>query len=294
MLVTDGDVSVCYYCYAGCTQDEIHRALHAMNIAPKRYDQNQKATTNSKTQDPYSKVGQKPDPAPEEPKKTFMGSNHKLGPMQLNAASLKDHRPTKLWHWRNRKGEIVAATVRFDEIDTPNSKQIHPYSVWEQDGVTKWRRLAPPPKRPMFNLHLDDGKCDVIIVEGEKKVDAVNRMFTTKFWATTTMGGANAPGQSDLSPLKNRRVFILVDMDPPGAAYAQNILDASDPKELYILRMPKKQKIENRVYRPRILDPLPKGYDIADAEEDGWTEALFSAYAKVHPSLGEDLLYRLK
>jgi hypothetical protein len=60
----------------------------------------------------------------------------------------------------------------------------------------------------------------VYVVEGEKKVDTLNKLG---YLATTSIGGAKAPHQSDWSDLAGRSVVILPDNDESGRGYADAV-----------------------------------------------------------------------
>jgi 5S rRNA maturation endonuclease (ribonuclease M5) len=86
-------------------------------------------------------------------------------------------------------------------------------------------------KRPLFRLHKLAQQETVIIVEGEKCVLALE--FVGFENVTTCMGGAKSVGNSDLSPLKGKRILIWPDNDEAGTAYANDLkaaLDALDCK----------------------------------------------------------------
>jgi hypothetical protein len=63
----------------------------------------------------------------------------------------------------------------------------------------------------------------VIVIEGEKSVDAAARIFP-KSAAVTSPGGSQAAAKADWAPLAGRRVLIWPDADPPGEKYALNVV----------------------------------------------------------------------
>jgi DNA primase len=61
----------------------------------------------------------------------------------------------------------------------------------------------------------------VYVVEGEKCGD---RLIKRGLVATTSAHGAKSPKETDWSPLKGKKVFILPDRDDPGGDYANKVL----------------------------------------------------------------------
>jgi hypothetical protein len=62
----------------------------------------------------------------------------------------------------------------------------------------------------------------VLVVEGEKAVDAAQQRFP-EFVVTTSMGGANAASKTDWAALKGHEVIIFPDADAPGVRYASDV-----------------------------------------------------------------------
>lgn len=204
--------------------------------------------------------------------------------------------PTKLYPYRDKSGETIAAIYRFDQKD---GKEIRPYDL----KTGKW---AMPATRPLYGL--DDLSAHpnkpVVLVEGEKCADA---LLKAGFLATTVMGGANAVYVTDWPPLKGRRVIIWPDHDEAGLKYAHDaslklkeigadvsILSlkeidwdvvlkhpdtTSDLSETdlrnFMLRVPPLRGEENPpLLKERNLRyELKKGWDAADALKDGFSAA---------------------
>ena len=164
----------------------------------------------------------------------------------------------KLWYYRTADRELVGQVYRFK---TKDGKTFRPVAK-HADG---WRVGAMPGnKRPLYCLP-DLAQADhVFVVEGEKCVDAVQKI---KLKATTSVSGSQAAGYSDWSPLAGKTVSIIPDHDDPGRKYAAAVAE-----------------ILSRLSPPptvRVLDPvtvfgrsdLPAGYDIADAVEAAESDA---------------------
>src|SRR5262249_10184992 len=62
----------------------------------------------------------------------------------------------------------------------------------------------------------------VIVVEGEKKVDAVKRLFPD-YAAVSPMNGARSSQKTDWTPVAGRSVVIWPDHDEPGDKFAEAV-----------------------------------------------------------------------
>lgn len=126
--------------------------------------------------------------------------------------------PSGQWRYLDQFGFEVGRVLRWDPNNPDRDKIIRPISLWEEG----WRLTAPPTPRPLFNLPQINATSDAVVyvVEGEKKVDALNELG---YLATTSMGGAKAPRQSDWSDLAGRSVVILPDNDESGRDYADAV-----------------------------------------------------------------------
>ena len=102
---------------------------------------------------------------------------------------------------------------------------------------------ALPPKRTSHAAP----DAIVLLCEGEKAADAAQRIFPD-YVGVSWMGGARADASADLSPLKDRTVFIWPDADQVGRDAAARLAE--------------------RLPGARIIDTanLPDGFDAADLE----------------------------
>ena len=107
-----------------------------------------------------------------------------------------------------------------------------------------------PSVRPLYNLSKVANSDNIIIVEGEKCVDALT---LKDYVATSAMAGSSAPlDKTDWSPLENKDIIIWPDNDEPGLKYAESVAT-------YLIGFCKSV---------RVLQPhkgKPKGWDAADA-----------------------------
>jgi uncharacterized protein (DUF927 family) len=99
-------------------------------------------------------------------------------------------------------------------------------------------------------------EAPVIVTEGEKKADAVARLFPGHV-GTTSMGGAMAARQSDWSSLAGRDLIIWPDHDEPGRRYARDVEAlalSAGAATIAIVTVPR---------------DWPEGWDLADPLPDG-------------------------
>jgi hypothetical protein len=188
------DGRVLLKCFAGCRTETIVNAL-GLSMTDLFSDRH----------DPASGLRQSP------PEKIFQRSEDAARVFRLGE-------PSGQWSYLNQLGIEVGRTLRWDFGDPAIPKQIRLISVSENG----WKLTAPPAPRPLLNLPQINATPDpvVYVVEGEKKVDALNKLG---YLATTSMGGAKAAHQSEWSDLAGRSVVILPDNDESGSDYADAV-----------------------------------------------------------------------
>ncbi|MCF6196001.1 MAG: DUF3987 domain-containing protein, partial [Emcibacter sp.] len=215
-------------------------------------------------------------------------------------------KPTKIYPYRNREGQIYAAAYRFDGQE---GKTFRPY-----DAIRNiWQFPESPEPYNLENLNLDSEYSDlnpkipgdipgfpnnsVIIVEGEKCVDSLRHLG---FSAMTSLGGSGQAGKTDWNTLKGRHVIIWPDHDDPGLKYAKalkvalrNVGVASlcicnvsyvTLRRALSVDSSTLRNVENSATITASdspitrIDNLPKGWDVADAIEEGWRQDHIQAF----------------
>jgi DNA primase len=141
-------------------------------------------------------------------------------------------------------------------IEFEKDTKITPQIMWcEHDGKTEWSHYTFPKPRPLYGLESIPAKGQIMVVEGEKTADAARRLLNTP--VVTWAGGTSAVEDTDYSQLAGRSVVIVPDADDPGRKAAAQIALAL-----------------NQVGAARIkivdTDGQPVGWDLADAEAEGW------------------------
>lgn len=176
--------------------------------------------------------------------------------------------PTALYRYADADG-VLGYVARYDLAPTADDpeprKQFAPW-IWTADG---WRSKAFPKPRPLYGLdRLAAAPADatVLLVEGEKCVDAARKLVAP--WVIMTWpGGAKAVDTVDWSPLKGRRVNLWPDNDEPGRTCMARVAE-----RLHALGC-----------MGRVIQPTgePDGWDLADAVAAGWTREDLKAWVAV-------------
>ena len=163
------------------------------------------------------------------------------------------------WEYRNGEGEICFYVVRYDY---PAGKETIPYS--NVNG--RWAPKAWQGRRPLYNSDKIKDHKKIMIVEGEKCVDAT-KVFPD-YLGVTWSGGSNAIKKTDWSLLVGKDIAIIPDNDLSGFKAAREIAN-----------------IVNRDNKVRIINiaklDMDLGYDLADLVEDGFSPELFSERYKL-------------
>ena len=122
--------------------------------------------------------------------------------------------PSNTWKYHNAKGEVIGYVCRFDLND--GSKQVLPYCFATNGKTSEWRWMGLDKPRPLYNLHLihQNPKASILLVEGEKCVDAAQEELDVKKTVVTSwIGGANGIVNADFKPLHGRKIIYWPDND---------------------------------------------------------------------------------
>lgn len=197
---------------------------------------------------------------------------------QLPVAHIKRGKPERTWEYRNRVGKLIGAVYRFKTSD--GGKVVLP-CVWarhEVSGAQEWHWMSFADPRPLYGLdRLGDSK-PILIVEGEKCVDAAFLLIGSTFDVLTWPGGSNAVNKADFTPIKGRKVIIWPDCDA-------KCVDKNDPESAY-LKPNNQPGMKAALTLAKILLDLgcqvhlvdiplpgdcPDGWDVADFIHEGVT-----------------------
>lgn len=179
----------------------------------------------------------------------------------------KHGNPINRWVYRSADLRIMFFIARYNTAD---GKEFIPYT-WSGE---RWQRKSWPSPRPLYGLELlaaNPGK-PVMIVEGEKACDAA-RTIGSPYVVVTWPGGSNAYSKVDWSPIYGRKVLMVPDNDQAGNDAMQGIarILGKNCPEIKLVNIP--------------ANDLPKGWDLADAVDDGWNYDKFKSWALPNVSI---------
>ena len=176
---------------------------------------------------------------------------------------------TEGWRYHDAEGRLLGYIARYDRAanGAKPKKEFRPFTYCQSpEGKREWRCKGFPEPRPLYGL---DRLCarpnaPVIVVEGEKKVDAADKRFPDHV-AVSPPNGSKSAKKADWSPLAGRGVIIWPDADAPGAAFADDVAE--------MLR----QAGAASIRAVRLPEGLPDGWDLADDLPSGLDEADLAA-----------------
>ncbi|WP_454674856.1 VapE domain-containing protein [Achromobacter pestifer] len=189
-------------------------------------------------------------------------------------------RPDMRWEYRACDGQLLGLVYRFRTSD--GGKEVLPcvWAVNSEGGASDWRWMSFPEPRPLYALeHLRIAKT-VLVVEGEKCVDAGRAELSEWFDVVSWPGGGKAVDKADWSPLRGRKVVIWPDCDgkrengdepeherpllpeekQPGMRAANAVLAQVLAQDCMV-----------RMVQIPVPGEKPDGWDIADAIAEGLT-----------------------
>ena len=193
-----------------------------------------------------------------------------IAPASAPAPTFRHHKhgePAKVWRYATADGDTIGYIARYD---TANGKEIIPRTYCQQGDRREWRWTAFGKPRPLYGLDLLAAQpgAGVVIVEGEKAADAARAICPGM--VVTWPGGSKAVRYADWTPLKGRKVLIWPDADEPGLQAAGEVMRA----------------LRGIAATVRIV-PIPagvaKGWDLADAVDEGWDRARLIEHIKAMP-----------
>jgi putative DNA primase/helicase len=172
------------------------------------------------------------------------------------------------WCYRDAQGRLVGYVCRVQFAD--GSKDVFPFTfARHKSGREEWRWKGFARPRPLYRLPelvATAPAVGVLIVEGEKTADAAARLLPNVA-VVTWPGGSKAVPLVDLEPLRGRRVTLWPDSDAPGLKAMAEIAD----------------RLQGIAASTLIVLPpegVREGWDLADAEAEGWTTEQVRAHVK--------------
>ena len=182
-------------------------------------------------------------------------------------------RPQALWAYRGADGALLGYVRRFATSD--GGKEIVPL-VWarnEAKGRAEWRDMQWPVPRPLYGLErLRDGRT-VLVVEGEKCVDAAREVLGEALDVVTWPGGGNAVDRADWSVLRGRKVIIWPDCDDARDKRTGELLEEARQPGTKAAERAAARLVELgcdvRIVQTPAPGTKPSGWDVADAVAEG-------------------------
>ena len=187
-----------------------------------------------------------------------------------------------IYRYYSSKGVPVGSVVRYDmEKGGEEYKTFHQYSY--NPIKRRWTSGWSGEGKPLYNLQEIVSRPDVpvMVVEGEKTVEAAKKLFP-EYVVTTSSGGAQAPRFSNWSCLSDRDVIIARDNDVTGSRYAKTLNDiltkqgAKSISGLSPLRLGSYVIVDGKPTKRG--EETAKKYDLADSVADGWTAELINEW----------------
>jgi len=130
----------------------------------------------------------------------------------------------KYFYTEPESGETEFVVIRYKIPNDPKKKfrQLSKFS----DG--RWRWLEPECGRlPLYNRISFNEDSDILIVEGEKCVEYIQRnLKLEKLVATTCPTSRRGIPKTDISSLAGRTIWVWADNDDPGNEFAKDFIDA--------------------------------------------------------------------
>jgi len=273
-LSIGGNGNLLLHCFAGCDFDSIWNSLKQRGLAPNQH--NSPATYiqhHSKKPDHLKVVKDNkdtlkvilpvPDDAPPFNEAVYGYNNKKFG-----------GNPSAIYPYHNAEGKIMGYMVRWDNVlqdDGSTKKETRPYVYVENEkGYKQWFSMGLPHPLPLYNLHeiVKRGGDPVLIIEGEKAAEA-GKILLPDYISITTLFGAKSCNKTDFSHLNGRDIIICPDFDEAGQKYGDMVCGLAKEAGAKSIRYLPIEIVARELLG---ISNIDKGYDIADAAEDGLLE----------------------
>lgn len=121
--------------------------------------------------------------------------------------------PSMVHPYRRADGSLIGYVLRHDLGDGGKETPMVMF-VRLADGVECWCRFPFPKPRPLYGMERLGSSRQVILVEGEKKVDKL--VAQTGRVVVAWAGGTQGARHADWTPLAGRNVVMWRDFDAPG------------------------------------------------------------------------------
>lgn len=241
----------------------------------------------------------------------------------MRESGVRSYKPEMVHQYRNVNNDLLLAVLRlrmkdgrkyFFSLDAKEPLEGTPDDLISS-GVSWQIRTGNEGRRPVYGAHAlrawlsesEETRGPIILVEGEKCADYAKRVFKepgTLILSAT--GGFNASILADWKEITNlmaeknvipKKMIVWPDADPVKTLHDGT---TADPQEIYakrvfsgFLRDLKDSFGVNSdlssVDFKRVIPPegVEKGWDVADAIDEGWTRAKIESY--IHSAIPVDM-----
>ena len=182
-----------------------------------------------------------------------------------------NYNPSMVFPYLKTNGDVWFYVLR---LEMPNGK-ITPVVAYSRfpDGAEGFSLVPAPEDRPLYGTIIPEKQ--VLLVEGEKCVDAAKRMIGDTMSVVSWCGGGKAVNKTDWSVLKGKSVVIWPDADNPDPKKDNRVVGVETAKEIA-------QLLSDQGCSIKIIDvsEFKDGWDAADAENEKWNKSKFITWAK--------------
>jgi hypothetical protein len=196
------------------------------------------------------------------------------------------YRPAHVASYQDVDGQQVGYVIRVEikDKDARKDRKFTPQVTWvvpanSQDGsdpakIGRWALWPMPDPRPLYHAEmlLKNPDAPVIVVTGEKKADALQKVMGDDAVVVSWAGGDNARQYVDFKPLADRDVIVWPDADQSGIDATLGKVDRSGRDREGSAKM-----IDDAgAAKVRVLMPpeeVVKGWDCGDFVKEGATKA---------------------
>lgn len=205
-------------------------------------------------------------------------------------------RPEASWEYRDVDGQLLGVVYRF--LCSDGGKEVLPcvYARHPDSGKQEWRWMAFPDPRPLYLRGPRRPDLPLLVVEGEKCVDAAAPLLEDQLEVNSWPGGGKTVAKADWSQIRDRDVILWPDTD--AKRYKANHERAGElipeDKQPGMAAMNKVAEIlraqGNRVAFVDIPAPgaVDDGWDVADLVADGaGAEEVVAWVTNLRPMLAE-------
>jgi hypothetical protein len=165
--------------------------------------------------------------------------------------------PDKVYTYVTEDNQPAFWVLRVDPDKPGGRKQIRPYSSVHYDDGDRFELALNCNTRPLYRLYelVADPDKSVLVVEGEKTVEAAQEYFGEEYIVTTWAGGTGGVKKTVWEPLKDRKVVLWPDNDEPGIRAMKlvaSLINGHNEKNVPSLVLHEVDEV------------LPEGWDLAD------------------------------